>query len=96
MVLLGDFRFELRRSETVLPAFWRDGMEANQDRYRTTSVGVGDVQKHRRQPRATQPSNRRQLHAVLPERGPYNGGRHADMSRVQPLRFVAELRTINS
>ena len=91
MVRLGDFR-----SETVLPAFRKDGMEADQDRYRTTSVGVGDVQKRRRQPRAAQPSNRRQLHTVLPERGPYNGGRHADMSGVQSLRFVTELRTINS
>jgi len=26
---LGDFRFHLRRSETVLPAVWKDGMEAD-------------------------------------------------------------------
>jgi len=94
-VRLGDFWFQLRRSETVLPAFWKDGMEADQDRYRTTSVGMGDVQKRRRQPRATQPSNRRLLHAMLPERGPYNSGRHAVMSGVQFVRSD-ELRTMNS
>jgi len=94
-VRLGDFWFQLRRPETVLPAFWKDGMEADQGRYRTTSVGMGDVQKRRRQPRATQPSNRRLLHAMLPERGPYNSGRHAVMSGVQFVRSD-ELRTMNS
>ena len=79
---LGDFRFHLRRSETVLPAVWKDGMEADKDRYRTASVGMGDVQKGRlpfRQTQcdtgpchATQPSNRRQLHTMLPERGTHN------------------------
>ena len=92
---LGDFRFQLRRSETVPPAFWKDGMEADQDRYRTTSVGMGDVQKRRRQPHATQPSNRRQLHTMLPEPGPHNSG----MPGVQSVHFVAvsdQLRTMNS
>ena len=62
MALVGAsrWRFQLRRCETVVPAFWKDGMEADQERYRTTSVGVGDVQKRCRQRRATQPSNRRQ------------------------------------
>ena len=61
---------------------------------------MGDVQKGRRQRRATQPSSRRQLHTMLPERGPHNSGRHADMSGVQSIHFVTvsdrhdELRTI--
>jgi len=100
VVRLGDFRFQLRRSEAVLPAVWKDGMEADKDRYRTASVGMGDVQKGHRRHRATQPSNRRQLHTMLLERGPHNSGRHADMSGVQSVHFVDvsdrhdELRTI--
>ena len=35
---------------------------------------MGDVQKGRRRRRATQPSSRRQLHTMLPERRPHNGG----------------------
>jgi len=37
-VRLSDFRFPLRRFEKVLPARWRDGMEAEKDSDRTASV----------------------------------------------------------
>ena len=49
---------------------------------------MGDVQEGRHRRRTTQLSSRRQLHAMLPERGPHNGGRHADMSGVQSVHFV--------
>jgi len=49
---------------------------------------MGDAHKGRHRQRATQPSSRHQLHTMLPERGPHNTERHADMSGVQSLHFV--------
>ena len=81
---LGDYGFLLRRFEKVLPARWRDGMEADKDRHRTASVGVADVQKPHQQ-HATLPSTRCQLHTMLPEPGPHVNGRLADQSGVQSV-----------
>jgi len=59
-------------------------MEADKDWDRTTSVGMGHVQKPSRR-RATRPSSRRQLHTVLPEPGPHDTGSHTSLSGVQSV-----------
>ena len=86
MVRLGDFRLQLHRFEKILHARRRDGMEADENWDRTASVGMANVQKPHRH-HTTRPSNRRQLHTMLPEPRPHDNGRHTDLSRVQSAYF---------
>ena len=65
MARIGDERFSLHRPPQVVVTDRRDELQTHQDRHRSTTVRMANVQGAYRQITSQQP-DRRQLHTVLP------------------------------